>query len=263
MADILPSIPDASAREDAEPRVVGLEDEDADAVLGALASTTARELLAALNEDPGHPSALAERVDTSLQNVQYHLGKLEDAGVVEVVDTAYSEKGREMDVYAPADRPLVLFAGAEEDETLLQRALGRLLGGVGALAGLSLAVRGLVDANEPSAATGTAAVEGTSGATQSEGSGADVTTSTDDSAASGDHSQDQEAAATDLQTDGATDLSERGDQTVEPLSQEFAWVVEPLDISGLPPELVVFLAGSCLLAIGVGGWYWWKRQTGV
>ncbi|WP_248517407.1 ArsR/SmtB family transcription factor [Salinarchaeum laminariae] len=261
MADLLPSIPDASAREDAEPRVVGLDDEDAEAVLGALSSTTARELLAALNDDPGHPSALADRVDTSLQNVQYHLGKLEDAGVVEVVDTAYSEKGREMDVYAPADRPLVLFAGREEDETLLQRALGRLLGGVGALAGLSLAVRGLVDANETSAATGAAAVDTTSGSTSSEGSGAEVTTSTDDSAA--DYSLDGQATGTDQQTDAATDLQQGGDQAVEPLAQEFGWIAEPLDVSGIPPELVVFLAGSCLLAIGVGTWYWRKRQTRV
>jgi|GEM_PF-246072 len=143
MADLLPSIPDASVSEEAEPRVVGLDDDDAEDVLGALSSTTARQLFAELNEEPAHPSALADRVETSLQNVQYHLSKLQDAGMVEVVDTAYSAKGREMDVYAPADRPLVVFAGDDEDQSLLNQALGRLLGGLGIVAGASLAVRGL------------------------------------------------------------------------------------------------------------------------
>jgi DNA-binding transcriptional ArsR family regulator len=87
-----------------------------------------------LHEEPAPPSQLAERVDTSLQNAQYHLGNLKDAGAVEVIDTAYSEKGREMDVYAPADRPLVIFAGGEEQSRGLRQALTDLLTGVGAVA---------------------------------------------------------------------------------------------------------------------------------
>jgi hypothetical protein len=63
-----------------------------------------------------------------------HLERLEEAGAVEVVGTAYSEKGREMDLYAPADQPLVIFAGREEQSSGLRAALRRLVGGVGALA---------------------------------------------------------------------------------------------------------------------------------
>jgi DNA-binding transcriptional ArsR family regulator len=108
---LLPSRPDASPSDDAGPRVIGVDSEDADDVLSALSSGTARDLLAALHEEPAPPSELADRVDTSLQNAQYHLDKLQRAGAVEVVDTAYSAKGREMDVFAPADQPLVIFAG--------------------------------------------------------------------------------------------------------------------------------------------------------
>ena len=268
MADLLPSIPDASASEDAEPRVVGLDDDDADDVLGALSSTTARELFAALTDDPAHPSALAERVDTSLQNVQYHLGKLEDAGMVEVVDTAYSEKGREMDVYAPADRPLVLFAGDEEEQTLLDRALGRLLGGVGVLAGASLAVKGLVGAEqsaqgestvELTSASGDAAAPTTDGSSSGAAEGDDAArdTATESADAVGGDGGGSEYS---LSTDGAASGSE---QTVEPLAQEFAWVAEPLDATPLPPELFVFVAGAALLALGVGAWYLRERQTRV
>ena len=129
---LLPSEPDVSS--DAGPRVVGVDSDDADALLSALSSETARRILARLHEDPAPPSRVADGVDTSLQNVQYHLERLEDAGAVEVVGTAYSEKGREMDLYAPADQPLVIFAGREEQSTGIRSALSRLLGGVGALA---------------------------------------------------------------------------------------------------------------------------------
>jgi DNA-binding transcriptional ArsR family regulator len=287
MADLLPSIPDASAAEDAEPRVVGLGDDDADDVLGALASTTARELFAALNEDPAHPSALAERVDTSLQNVQYHLGNLEDAGVVEVVDTAYSEKGREMDVYAPADRPLVLFAGDEEEQSLLDRALGRLLGGVGVLGGASLVVRGLATAGGTGGGSGDGTeYDGRSGAavpadnesyTESaddvatDGGGADGGGGTDGGGGA-DGGGGTDASGGDAGGGGSDSLDhdvgedaarEGGEQAVEPLAQELAWLADPLDVGLLPPELLVFAIGACLLAVGVGAWYWRKRETSL
>lgn len=134
MARLLPSRPDTSAADDAEPRVIGLESEDADDLLSVMSSDTARELLGSLHEEPATPSELSTRVDTSLQNAQYHLGNLEDAGVVEVVDTVYSEKGREMKVYAPADKPLVVVAGNEDETAGLRSALASLIGGVGGLA---------------------------------------------------------------------------------------------------------------------------------
>lgn len=143
MADLLPSIPDTSGANDGEPRVVGIDSEEADDVLAALSSNTARQLLTALHDEPGTPSDLADRVDTSLQNAQYHLGNLEDADVVRVIDTAYSAKGREMSVYGPTDQPLVVFAGTEEKETGLRAALSRLIGGLGAVAGASLLVQAL------------------------------------------------------------------------------------------------------------------------
>jgi len=138
---LLPSKPDTTAAEDAEPRVVGVESDDADDLLSALSSGTARRLLGELHEDPAPPGELADRVGTSLQNAQYHLQNLEEAGAVEIVETAYSEKGREMDVYAPADQPLVIFAGDEEKSTSIRTALSRLLGAVGLLAVVSFLVQ--------------------------------------------------------------------------------------------------------------------------
>ena len=163
MADLLPSRPDATAAEEADPRVIGLDSEDADDLLSALSSDTAREVLATLHEEPDTPANVADRVDTSLQNAQYHLGNLEDAGLIEVTDTVYSEKGREMNRYAPADRPLVVFAGPEEESRGLQSALKNLLGAVGILGVASLLVQWYVEGPPFGAQTGGADAGGSGG----------------------------------------------------------------------------------------------------
>ncbi|GGC56703.1 ArsR/SmtB family transcription factor [Haloferax sulfurifontis] len=167
MAGLLPSTPDTSAADESSPRVIGLEDDEASELLSALSSGTARRVLAALHEEPTNAAELAERVDTSLQNVQYHLRKLDDAGLVEVVDTVYSEKGREMKVYAPADRPLVVVAAGEETRTGLASMLTSLLGGVAVLGLLSALVQWV-------ASRGLGVLGGAGGATES----ADATVST-------------------------------------------------------------------------------------
>ena len=141
MADLLPSSPDPSAGDGGDPRVIGVDSDDADDLLAALQSETARDLLGVLYDEPATPSGLAEEVDTSIQNARYHLDKLADADLVEVADTIYSEKGREMKVYAPAAKPLVVFAGNDEETPGIEAALSRLLGGLGVLGLSSLAVQ--------------------------------------------------------------------------------------------------------------------------
>jgi hypothetical protein len=49
-----------------------------------------------------------------------------------------------MDVYAPANEPLVVFAGSEDEAGTLRSALGRLIGGVALLGALSLGVQFLL-----------------------------------------------------------------------------------------------------------------------
>jgi DNA-binding transcriptional ArsR family regulator len=110
-----------------EPRLVDLDEETADEVFEALSSRTTREIFLALHTQPQTASDLAEVTDTSVQNVQYHLEKLTDAELVEVVDTWYSERGSEMNVYAPEDESLVLFAGRDKHSTF-RKLLNRFVG---------------------------------------------------------------------------------------------------------------------------------------
>lgn len=122
-----------------EPRVLGLTEGAADEAFAALSSETARRVLALVYDDPRTPVEIREEIGTSLQNVHYHVEKLESADLIESVGTDYSAKGNEMNVYAPTSEALVLVAGEAEDESLLKRAVGRLLAGVGVLAAGALA----------------------------------------------------------------------------------------------------------------------------
>lgn len=124
--------------------MLALDDDRADEVFDALGSETARTILQTLHADPRPPSELTDEVGTTLQNVQYHLTKLQAADLVTVVDTWYGTNGAEMDVYAPTDEALVLFAG-EDPESSLRRLLERLVGVIAALAVGALAIVVLVD----------------------------------------------------------------------------------------------------------------------
>ncbi|QLH78580.1 helix-turn-helix domain-containing protein [Halosimplex rubrum] len=126
-----------------EPRVLDLDDDATEEALSALSSDTARKILATLYEEPKTPPEIRDEVGTSLQNVHYHVERLEAAELIQPAGEGYSEKGTEMTIYAPASEALVLFAGREHDRSRLKTALTRLLGSVGLLAVASLAVRRL------------------------------------------------------------------------------------------------------------------------
>jgi DNA-binding transcriptional ArsR family regulator len=237
---LLPSEPDTAAAEDADPRVVGVESDDADELLSALSSATARSLLCALHEDPAPPAELADRVDTSLQNAQYHLEKLEAAGAVKIVDTAYSEKGREMDVYAPADQPLVIFAGDREESTSIRTALTRLLGGFGVLALASAAI-------EQVAGDGIGRLLGTGGPATGADAAASPTPTVAQAAAA------RTGTPTPQGTPAPTEYASPGETTQ--IATETAASGATDAAGGLPPGLLFFFGGATVLLVGFAAWY--------
>ena len=139
MSSIFPLRETVTRDDQGGPRLVDLSEETADEVFEALAASTTREIFLALHDEPQTASDLADRTDTSVQNVQYHLNKLKDVELVESVDVWYSERGSEMDVYAPTDESLVMFAG-EDKESSFKSILSRFVGVAGLLAPTSLLV---------------------------------------------------------------------------------------------------------------------------
>jgi hypothetical protein len=168
-------------------------------------------------------------VDTSLQNAQYHLKNLEDADIIEEVDTVYSEKGREMTVYAPASKPLVVFAGDEEDSDGLRATLARLLGAFGAVALASLAVQ---------AVFGRGALVGGGG----DGAAADGGTTAGPTEAG--------------QAPGGTPQPVNGGlQPVDATAETTRTAAETASAAGVPPGLAFFAGATAVLLVAAAFWY--------
>ena len=97
-----------------EPVVAHINSDEA--VFESLASETARQIVSSLAESPATTSELAVDTDTSIQNAQYHLERLQSVGVVEAVGITYSSRGRKMDVYDLSGSPLVFVIGDADDD---------------------------------------------------------------------------------------------------------------------------------------------------
>jgi DNA-binding transcriptional ArsR family regulator len=108
--DLLPET--APGTVDRSSQTVDLVD-DGD-VLEVLATDTARRIVLTLRESSETASDIADAVDVSLQNVCYHLDRLQSAGLVEVVGTRYSSKGKEMAVYGLVTNPIVVQFGRDK-----------------------------------------------------------------------------------------------------------------------------------------------------
>ncbi|WP_169793425.1 ArsR/SmtB family transcription factor [Halobacterium hubeiense] len=100
-------------------RVHGLVGEQADEIFSVLASEGARAILNQIHREPSTPSEVANQVDVSVENVTHHLDRLGDADLIQVAGTRYSDRGKEMTVYAPGDNPHVVFIGTDDRQQSL------------------------------------------------------------------------------------------------------------------------------------------------
>lgn len=120
--------------------VIGTGQDREDQLFEALAGETAREIYKLIQEEARTPRDLADEIDTSIQNIHYHVDNLNDSGLIEPVDTWYSEKGVEMTVYGPTSAPLVISFGSEQEQQEIKDVLKRTFGGIAVLAVVSLGV---------------------------------------------------------------------------------------------------------------------------
>jgi len=230
---LLPSRgPDPSGSQDGELQIVGV-DEDIDAVLDALSSETARDILNAVYDEPGAPSELADRLDMSIQKVSYHLEKLESEELIAVVGTQYSEKGQEMTVYEPPDDPLVVFVGTPDRKRTLRSLVERLVPAIGLLTATSVMVQavfgtvpGLFGSPESAGRSGDAG--GASAGANETGSTPESTPESTDSQAGAEstpESADSQAGAESTEAPDATPQPE-STQTPEPSGDDGVSILE-------------------------------------
>ena len=126
--------PDVTIDRDEDPRLLCLDDEYTEEVLRQLSSETSQAVFRAVNEEPLSAQDVAEELDMSIQNAMYHLENLEETGLITVLDTHYSERGREVDIYGPPDQPLLVFLGPSQDWPGLAAAFKEFAGAVGPVA---------------------------------------------------------------------------------------------------------------------------------
>jgi predicted transcriptional regulator len=82
--------------------------EESKLITQTIANDTARQILELLADGAMSTSAIAKKLDIPLTTAQYNVEKLIEAKLVIVEKTKYSEKGREVKLYAPAKRMIVL-----------------------------------------------------------------------------------------------------------------------------------------------------------
>ncbi|EMA05564.1 Helix-turn-helix domain-containing protein [Haloarcula vallismortis] len=140
MSSLIERIQERTGTADESPLVLDVAENETDDVLDALASDTSRSLFRTLYDEPGTPSEIADRCDTSVQNVHYHVSNLEDAELIEPVETVYSSKGNEMTVYGPASDPIVL-VGDHDLAPRIQQSMSNVVTGVGLIGLASLFVQ--------------------------------------------------------------------------------------------------------------------------
>ena len=101
--------------------VVVLEpgDERAQKIAKAISSGTANDILHLLGDGQKSATDITGSLDLPMSTVKYHLDNLLDAGLVEVVETKYSIKGREIKVYALRDQLLIVAPKMQNIRSLL------------------------------------------------------------------------------------------------------------------------------------------------
>ncbi|ADD07600.1 ArsR family transcription regulator (plasmid) [Natrialba magadii ATCC 43099] len=115
MGKLLPTSSDATINREEQPQLLCIDDDLTSEVFKALSSDTSQDIFALLNEEPMAAQDISDELDLSLQRVSYHLDNLQESGLITVLDTCYSEKGMEMDVYGPPETPLLLYLGPSDD----------------------------------------------------------------------------------------------------------------------------------------------------
>lgn len=122
----------------------------------AMASPTAGDLFNTLSDGPLTATALAERTGFPLTTVKYHLNNLLDADLIEVVDSRWSEKGREMKIYGVKDQVVVLAPRKRPDVRQIVERYGVIAGAVAIGCGVVLTIPNMISRFVPATNPGIA-----------------------------------------------------------------------------------------------------------
>lgn len=126
--------------------VIEMPDAEAVSLFKTLGDDTTIQIYSAIQEEPKVAPELEDESGTTIQNIHYHLDKLEDAGLIEPVGNWVSDTGVEMTVYGAVYDPLVISFADDEDNTTIRQTLRRQFRLLGVISFMSLVVEYVVRA---------------------------------------------------------------------------------------------------------------------
>ena len=101
--------------------------EESKKITQIISNDTARKIIELLADAPLSASDIAERLKTPLTTIVYNLENLESVGLIRVEKIKYSEKGREVKIYAPV-RKLIVVVPEKTDRKSIADILRKYVG---------------------------------------------------------------------------------------------------------------------------------------
>ena len=123
-----PSHPDDSSDEKVLILPLG---EESKKITQTLSNDSARQVLELLTDKAMSTSEIAKELDIPLTTAKYNLNALIESGLITIKQTRWSVKGREIKIYAPAHKLIVVVPDKTDRKSVvdtLRRYLGVLLG---------------------------------------------------------------------------------------------------------------------------------------
>ena len=96
-------------------------DERAQKIARAMASQTANAVIQAFGRGPLTSSEVARAMAIPITTASYHIENLLDVGLLEVMETRWSEKGREVKVYGLANQVLIIAPPVSDLRSVLKK----------------------------------------------------------------------------------------------------------------------------------------------
>ncbi len=107
--------------------------EESKKITQVISNDTARQIIELLADAPLSASDIAERLHVPLTTIVYNLENLESVGLIKIEKIKYSEKGREVKIYAPVRKLIVVVPEKTDRKSvtdLLRKYIGVLLAAV-------------------------------------------------------------------------------------------------------------------------------------
>ncbi|MFZ3060662.1 MAG: helix-turn-helix domain-containing protein [Candidatus Methanoperedens sp.] len=101
--------------------------EESKKITQVISNDTARQVIELLADAPLSASDIAERLHAPLTTITYNLENLESVGLIKVEKIKYSEKGREVKIYAPV-RKLIVVVPEKTDRKSVADVLRKYMG---------------------------------------------------------------------------------------------------------------------------------------